>query len=139
MPNGIFHTLLAEEYLRTARKGVNIVSEKRKHFYDWLNAANKALKKEDFKIAKDLYYEVLKFINDDPYPDELNLEEQMIYYIKCCFCYSYATYLKVGKYFCESPDILDSLVDTLESLRATYPDKMLPLYLQIKYDLAVDR
>lgn len=87
MSKGLFHELILEEYQKSAKNNVDIVGQKRKTINDLLIKANECLKELDYEHSKELYSQILKLLNDDPYPDEYNLEEDSLFCIKCCFYY----------------------------------------------------
>lgn len=132
MSSGIFHKFLLEEYKKSGKTNVDVVAEKKKHFWDSVHKANDALRSKNYKLATELYHNIVNFINEDPYPDELKLEDEFIYYMKCCYCYSY-----ISDYENNSRELQNStdLEIILSSLRCSNSKKMLPYYLQLRLDL----
>lgn len=132
MSKGIFHQFLLEGYEKSEKKNLDFVRDKKIQFWNALNKANDALGKKNYTLANELFYNIVTLINNDPYPDELNLEIEVIYCIKCCYCYSYIEDFENNSSEHHSSDNVERI---LASLRCSYSDKILPYYLQLRLDL----
>lgn len=131
MSKGIFHDLILEEYQNSSNKNVDIIGQKRKIFNDTLIEANKCLKVLEYENSKELYSKILKLLDEDPYPDEYNLEEDTLFCIKSCLYYST---------ICSNMNELNkssvnSIEQSLFTLIRSYPNKLLPYYLKLLFNL----
>ncbi|KAJ8932358.1 hypothetical protein NQ314_014725 [Rhamnusium bicolor] len=89
--SNLFFDLLVEEYKNRTQNmdlDVDVVGTKRKNFETMLNMAHNDLRKQNFADAKQKYYDVLDYLENEPYHDELNLLSEEEFCIKCCFSYS---------------------------------------------------
>lgn len=129
MPKGIFYDMIVEEY--QSKEVIDVVQIKRAKYADLLTKANKNLKTNQYEVAKNLYNEILKLLEGDPYPDEYNLENDTIFGIKCCYCYSFINSFKNKNKLSKSN--IKSIEMTLLLLTESYPDKIFPYYLKLLF------
>lgn len=132
MSKGIFHDLILEEYEKRMRESIDVVGIKRATFKDLLTKANECFVVTEYEKAKELYGQVLKLLDNDPYPDEYALEENTLFYIKCCFYYSNIySYRNVDD---TNKTALISIEQSLLTLIESYPNKIIPYYLKLLLD-----
>lgn len=130
MSKRIFHDLIVEEYEGRLKKEIDVVGAKRATFNDLLSRANTHLIVTEYEKAKELYGQIIKLLSDDPYPDEYDLNNDTVFYIKCCFCYS-------NIYSYKNLDNKDTLIfieQYLQTLMESYPDEIIPYYLKLLLD-----
>lgn len=132
MSKGIFHDLILEEYERSNRKVTDVVGDKRANYNDLLTKANECLKLCDYERAKDFYNQVVNLVDGDPYPDEYNLEENALFCLKCCLCYSdIQLCIHEEKLMKAGSRTTEKLIDSLIQL---YPTTIMPYYLKLLFE-----
>lgn len=132
MSKGIFHDLIVEEYEKRLSEKIDVVGIKRATFKDLLKRANECFEVNEYEKAKGLYNKILNLIDTDPYPDEYALEEDTLFYIKCCFFYSNIySYKKVDD---TNKTTLISIEQCLLTLIESYPNRIIPYYLKLLLD-----
>lgn len=131
MSTRIFFDFIVEEYRKNHKKNVDIVGTKRATFNDLLSKANGSLKHSEYVTAKELYSQILKQLDEDPYPDEYNLEENALFCIKCCYGYSLINSCKDTAQ--SNKSTVNSTEKFLISLMQSYPSTIMPYYLKLLF------